>query len=219
MDFDAHSYDGVAYFYDELAALYSLGRIEASKQSQIATLSSAERVLFAGVGRGRDAIAAARRGVAVTAVDLSPSMLRRFSRGLAREALRAESIEGDVANHHPDVLYDTVVAHYFLNLFEIDQAAAMLSILLRLVRPGGRLMLADFAPGDGGAAAHWISEVYYRPVNWIAWALGFCALHPIPNYPDLIEAAGARVCSVTRFPVIRGLASPAYQSIVAERIE
>ncbi|MCP4905994.1 MAG: class I SAM-dependent methyltransferase [bacterium] len=218
MEFGAHSYDGVAYCYDELASLYSLGRIEMSKQSQIGSLSPTERVLFAGVGRGRDAIAAARCGVAVTAIDLSPIMLGRFSRGLEREALRAEAIEGDVASHHPELLYDTVVAHYFLNLFEIDRAAAMLSILCRLVRPGGRLIFADFAPGEGGTAARWITEAYFRPVNWVAWAFGFCALHPIPDYPDLIERAGARIRTVSRFPVIPGLANPAYQSVVAERI-
>ncbi len=218
MEFDAHSYDGVAYVYDELASVYSLGQIEASKQSQIQTLSASERVLFAGVGCGRDAIPAIRRGAAVTAIDLSPIMLRRFSATLRREALDAESIQGDVAKHRPDVLYDTVVAHYFLNLFDVDGAAAMLSILCRLVRPGGRLMFADFAPSEAGGAARWITEAYYRPVNWIAWALGLCALHPIPDYPELIEGAGARVLSVTRFPVIPGLDHPAYQSVVAERV-
>jgi len=176
-------------------------------------------VLFAGVGRGRDAIVTARRGVQVTAVDLSPRMLGRFSRALEREGLQAQVIEGDVAKHRPEILYDTVVAHYFLNLFDIDQSAAMLMILCRLVRPGGRLIFADFAPAEGGVAGRWITEAYYRPVNWIAWLLGLCAIHPIPDYPDLIEPAGARIQSVTRFPVIPGLSNPAYQSIVAERIE
>ena len=219
MGFAAHSYEAVASFYDELAAIYSRGRIEASKRCQIESLTSGERVLFAGVGRGSEAVEAAGRGAQVTAIDLSPGMLGRFSRALEREGLHARTIEADVAKHRPDVLYDTVVAHYFLNLFDIDQSEAMLSILCRLVRPGGRLIFADFAPGEGGAVGSWITEAYYRPVNRIAWLLGLCAIHPIPDYPRLIEAAGARVRSVTRFPVVPGFSSPAYQSIVAERIE
>jgi ubiquinone/menaquinone biosynthesis C-methylase UbiE len=69
MESGAHSYDGVAAIYDELAGLYSFGRIEASKQIEIASLAPQERVLFAGVGRGSEAVEAARRGAHVTAVD------------------------------------------------------------------------------------------------------------------------------------------------------
>ena len=218
MDFDSHSYDGVATFYDELAALYSLGRIEASKRSPIESFSAKERVLFAGVGRGSEAIAAVRRGVAVTAIDVSARMLGRFSQALERERLEAETIRGDVADHRPDALYDTVVAHYFLNLFDAQRAAAMLSVLARLVRPGGRMLFADFAPAQGRFVGRWVTEAYYRPVNWVAWSLGLCALHPIPDYRSLIEGAGGQVRSVTRFPVIPEFANPAYQSIVAERV-
>jgi demethylmenaquinone methyltransferase/2-methoxy-6-polyprenyl-1,4-benzoquinol methylase len=217
MGFDAHSYERVAFVYDALAGLYSFGRIEASKQIQIESIVPGERVLFAGVGRGREAIRAARRGAVVTAVDLSSRMLGHFARGIVREGLAADSIEGDVADHDPSVLYDTVFAHYFLNLFDADAAPAMLAILAQKVRPGGRLILADFAPACGGRVAGCVTEAYYRPVNWIAWALGFCALHSIPDYPKLIEGVGARVESITRFPLIPGLADPAYQSIVARR--
>jgi ubiquinone/menaquinone biosynthesis C-methylase UbiE len=219
MGSDVHSYDRVAAVYDEIAGLYSFGRIEASKRIHIDALASQERVLFVGVGRGREAIRAARRGAEVTVIDLSPRMLARFASGLRRAGARAESILGNVEDHHPEKRYDTVFAHYFLNLFDSVGAAEMLAVLMELVRPGGRLIFADFAPGGGGVAGQWITEAYYRPVNWIAWALGYCALHPILDYPKLIEGVGARVRTVNRFPLVRGFASPAYQSIVAERIQ
>ena len=85
------------------------------------------------------------------------------------------------------------------------------------MRPGGRLIFADFATGQGGSVGRWLAAAYYRPANWIAWALGFCALHPIPDYQQMVEAAGGRVTSVIRYPLVRGLANPAYHSIVAER--
>lgn len=216
-DLGVYSYEAVAGFYDELAAAYSLGRIEASKQCRIDTLVAGERVLFAGAGRGRDAVAAARRGAAVTAVDLSPAMLARLDDALASEGLRAELVEGDAVAHRAAAPYDTVFAHYFLNLFEQDRALEAFKTLFELVRPGGRLVLADFAPGEGGRAGRWLTAAYYRPVNWIAWALGFCALHPILDYETMVEEAGGRVVSVIRYPLFRGLANPAYHSIVAER--
>jgi len=215
-DLARYSYEAVAAFYDELAALYSLGRIEESKQSRMDLLVPGERVLFAGAGRGSDAIAAARRGAVVTAVDLSPRMLRRLAADLAREGLQADLVEADIATHRAATPYDTVVAHYFLNLFAPDEAAEAFSVLCGLVRPGGRLIFADFAGGQGSVLGRWLAAAYYRPANWIAWALGFCALHPIPDYEAMVEESGGQVLSVRRYPLVPGLASPAYHSIVAQ---
>ena len=215
--FDTHSYDSVAWCYDELAGIYSLGRIGRSKHESIASLEPGERVLFAGVGRGREAIEAARRGVRVSAVDLSPRMLARFSRATQGETLTANAVLGDVALHRPEELYDAVVANYFLNLFDAEHAMSMLEKLCALVRPGGSLQFADFAPHEGGGVSRWLTEAYYRPVNWIGWGLGYCALHAIPDYPRMLASLGIRVRSVRRFPLLWG-GNPAFVTISAERI-
>lgn len=217
MRFDDYPYDAVAFLYDELAAAYSLGRIRRSKQSQLAAIARGDRVLYAGVGRGSDALLAARFGARVTAIDLSPRMLARFERRLAREGLEARLIHGDVADHAPDFEYDVVVANYFLNLFDVARAREMLRRLSGLVRRGGLLMLADFARPAGGGVARALTSAYYRPVNAIAWALGFCALHPILDHARLLEPLGFRIRSERRFPVLLGV-NPAYVSIVAERV-
>ncbi len=217
MRFDEYPYDVVAALYDELAALYSLGRIRRSKEVQLAAIAKGDRVLYAGVGRGADALLAARFGARVTAIDLSPHMLARFERRLAREGLEAELIEGDVADHRPVADYDAVVANYFLNLFDVPRARDMIRRLGGLVRRGGVLMLADFAQASGGGLARALTSAYYRPVNGIAWAMGLCALHPILDYVRLLEPLGFRIRSERRFPVLLGV-NPAYVSIVAERV-
>lgn len=216
--FGAHPYGAVAAVYDELATLYSLAAIDRSKRAGVEALTPGERVLFAGVGRGKDALLALRRGVRVTAIDLAPAMLARFRAALARAGLEARTIEGDVADHRPDEPYDAVVAHYFLNLWDAETAGAMLVRLRMLLRPGGRLVLADFAPPSGGLVARVLTAAYYRPIDWIAWALGFCALHPILDYAALLPAAGYRLVRTQRFPVLFG-ENPAYVSIVAERVD
>ncbi len=217
MRFDEYSYGSLAAVYDWLAAVYSRGQIAASKRIQLESIESNDRVLYAGVGCGEDALLAARFGARVTAIDLAPEMLERLSKQLVREGLDCELICGDASAHKPEELYDVVVANYFLNLFDVERARVMLRHLGELVKPGGTLLLADFALPQGGPVARAITELYYRPVNWIAWALGFCALHPILDYARLIEPMGFRIISERRLPVLLGV-NPAYISSVAHRI-
>jgi len=94
MRFDEYSYGPVAGFYDWLAAFYSRGQIGASKRGQLEVIESGDRVLYAGVGRGADALMAARFGAHVTGVDLAPEMLERLAKQFAREDLEAELICG-----------------------------------------------------------------------------------------------------------------------------
>jgi len=217
MRFDDYSYGPIAGVYDLLAGLYSRGQIGASKRVQLDSIESGDRVLYAGAGTGEEILLAARFGAQVTAIDLADAMLQRVSKGFAREGLPSELICGDVASHQPTELYDVVVANYFLNLFDVERARAMARHLCGLVKPGGKLLITDFALPVGGPVNRLISEVYYRPVNWIAWALGFCALHPILDHACLIEPMGFRIRSARRFPVLFG-ANPAYVSIVAQRV-
>jgi demethylmenaquinone methyltransferase/2-methoxy-6-polyprenyl-1,4-benzoquinol methylase len=195
MRFDEYSYGTIARFYDWLAGVYSRGQIAASKRGQLDEIECGDRVLYAGVGTGQDALRAVRAGARVTAIDLAPEMLERFAKQLAREDLDAELVCGDVSVYKPSGLYDVVVANYFLNLFDVEHAREMLRHLCERA----------------------ITEIYYRPVNWSAWALGFCALHPILDYARLLEPMGFRVRSERRLPVFLG-ANPAYVSIVGRRV-
>ena len=54
-----YDYGAVAFCYDELAALYSLGQIARSKQIFLETLSPGDSVLVAGAGRGALGLGAA----------------------------------------------------------------------------------------------------------------------------------------------------------------
>jgi ubiquinone/menaquinone biosynthesis C-methylase UbiE len=217
MRFDEYSYGSIALIYDWVAGVYSRGQIAASKRLQLDAIKCEDRVLYAGVGRGADALLAARFGARVTAIDLAPQMLERLSKRLTREGLVSELICGDVSNHKPGDLYDVVVANYFLNLFDADHAREMIRKLAEFVKPGGALLLTDFALPEGGPVARALTESYYRPVNWLASVFGFCALHPIHDYARLIEPMGFRIRSERRLPVLLGT-NPAYVSIVADRV-
>jgi ubiquinone/menaquinone biosynthesis C-methylase UbiE len=207
-----YDYGAVAFCYDELAALYSLGRIARSKQAFLAALSPGDSVLVAGAGRGADVLAAARAGAEVTAVDRSGAMLGRLRSAADREGLRISCVESSIETAALAARYDHVVAHYFLNCFAEPEARALLRVLVGRVRPGGRLHLADFAPARGGRLARIVTGLYYGAVNLAGWAVGVCALHPIPDLCAWLEAEGLPVEAATRFPIGPG-PLPAYWSV------
>jgi len=215
--FDRYGYGPVSAVYDEIARLYSLGRIDETKRLSTSVLKPGDRVLYPGVGTGREAFAAVALGASVTAVDLSSKMLGRFRNDLETAGLRAELIEADVSHFRPETVYDVVVANYFLNLFEASRAIAMLDQLAGWLRPGGLLVISDFARPSGSLCGRALSEFYYRPVNAIAWMLSLCALHPILDYPSMLDPKRFRIRSVRRIPLWRGQ-NPAYISLVAERL-
>jgi demethylmenaquinone methyltransferase/2-methoxy-6-polyprenyl-1,4-benzoquinol methylase len=206
----------VARCYEALARIYSRGRIAAAKASQIEEMRPGQRALYAGVGCGEDAVLAARRGVRLSAVDLSPAMLRALRVRLDGEGLAGELIRGDVLDHRGEEPYDVVAANFFLNVFAEEVMLRVLAHLASQVRPGGKLLVADFAPPVRPGARAWIHALYYRPANLAAWALGLCALHPIYDYAPAAERLGLRLGARRRFCL--GRAGPElYESLVFER--
>lgn len=108
-----------------------------------------ESLLDAGTGTGRMLELLAprvRRGVGV---DVSPEML-----AIARDRLErahANHCQVRLADIHrlpfpPDLAFDVALFHQVLHYLDDPQAAVM--EVARLLKPGGRLLIADFAPHD-----------------------------------------------------------------------
>jgi cyclopropane fatty-acyl-phospholipid synthase-like methyltransferase len=211
-----YSHERVAGCYEALARLYSRDRIAAAKASQIEKMRAGDRVLYAGVGQGEDALLAARRGVQLSAVDLSPAMLGTLRGRLEGEGLAGELILGEVLDHRGAEPYDIVVANFFLNVFGAEVMPRVLAHLASLVRPGGKLLVADFTPPRGERDRAWIRVLHYRPLNLAAWALGLCALHPIYDYVPVAEGVGLVLRGRQGFRPWRG-AGELYESLLFER--
>lgn len=110
-----------------------------------------EKVLDVATGSGNGALAAARRAWGnTTGLDFVPALLERARERAAAERLEIEFVEGD-AQELPfeDASFDVVMSIYGV-MFAPDQEKAA-SELLRVVKPGGRIGLASWAP-DGGLA-------------------------------------------------------------------
>ncbi len=184
----SRNYDAVASFYEGLAHLYSVGLIRRAKKVEFKYLKPGQRVLYLGVGSGEEAVMAAAKGCSVTAIDLSPRMIERLRRRLAKKDLSAELIAGDALKHQPEQPYDAVCGNYFFNVFNRTDMPLVLDYAKGLVKPGGRLMIADMAPPSGVTAP--LTWLYLKLGLGFFWMLRLASNHPIYDYAAYGKQAG-----------------------------
>jgi demethylmenaquinone methyltransferase/2-methoxy-6-polyprenyl-1,4-benzoquinol methylase len=197
------SYDRVAKLYDTAAHLYSGGQIRALKAAQIGELQPGQRILYAGVGDGEDAVLAANRQVTLTLLDLSQGMLDRAAAKF--QAVDAEGcievVCSDVLRHERPGHYDIVVANFFLNVFTEPMMEAVLARLATMLKPGGKLLIGDFSYPRGWITTRAMQRAYYYVSMFSFWLLGGTPLHPIYDYPQYFDAANLRSAGSQRFKV------------------
>ncbi len=139
------------YFADHAHDWDELRRLHSSEESVEAALSSAlgerplGRLLDTGTGTGRMAELFAMRADHIVALDKSLAMLR-----VARAKLQhlppgqVELMQGDFAElPFADESFDTVLFHQVLHFAQTP--ATVLAEAARVMRPGGRIAIVDFA--------------------------------------------------------------------------
>ncbi|MBS1188616.1 MAG: hypothetical protein H6R10_408 [Rhodocyclaceae bacterium] len=95
------------------------------------------RVLDFGCGLGNLALAAARNGCPVVALDGSPTAIRQLAGTSAREGLALEAIEADLGSYCVAGEFDTAVSIGLLMFLDCGAARHQLARLQDCVRPGG----------------------------------------------------------------------------------
>ncbi len=105
-----------------------------------------DRVLDVGCGTGTllrawaDAVGDA---AGLAGIDLDPAMIARARRKLPGADLRVASA---TALPYPDAAFDRLLCTFVLHHLDTAGKRAALSEMRRVLRPGGRLLLADFGP-------------------------------------------------------------------------
>ena len=129
-------------------AIRSLHVAESQVEARMTALLGADigRLVDIGTGTGRMIELFAPRAAHATGIDRSPEMLR-VARAKLDGRPGVDLRQGDIAAlPMADGSADTVILHQVLHFIPAPEAA--LAEAARLLAPGGRILIADFAPHD-----------------------------------------------------------------------
>lgn len=178
--------DSFLRFYDPLTAALGVARLHRALIDQ-AGLAAGQRVLEIGCGTGNLSIRVKRThpDVEVVGSDPDPLALARAQRKARR--LTAIRFERGYAQRlpYPDAGFDRVFSSLMLHHLDQDTKAAAADEILRVLRPGGSLHLADFTGN-----AHERSGLHGRLMARRMTKSGHVADNLDNGIPRLFNAAG-----------------------------
>jgi len=170
--------------YDEIADFYEQRSGQTVRDPATAALLdlagevSGLRLLEVACGPGRVARELARRGAALTGLDISAALLARARAYEAAEPLGIRYLHADVTTGGvlEGEVFDGVVCNY--GLTDIDDLDGLLANVARLLRPGGwfvfSLLHPCFPGWDSDAPSSWPPDRgYYEEGWWLASNTGY----------------------------------------------
>jgi SAM-dependent methyltransferase len=173
----------------------------------LAELRPGEVVLDIGCGGGRDLILAARRvgpGGHVIGLDANPDMLALAEANLAQAGVtNARPVAGEMeAIPLPDASVDVILSNCVINL-SLDKGRA-LAEAFRVLRPGGRLAVADMA--WDGDPARLPAALRQDREQWAGCVAGALSLDEYRRHLAAAGFTGVEIASSEPYAVVEGVA-------------
>ncbi|MBZ5615782.1 MAG: class I SAM-dependent methyltransferase [Acidobacteriia bacterium] len=183
--------------YDWAVKVMTAGRIDRIKDRIAQTIHAGERVLDIGCGTGTLVERCLRRGAYVTGLDSSEFMLKEAEKhciaagGSSRSTLVRDSVT-QLRKHFPAESFDVITSTMALGEFPHEYLDYILGDCRRLLRPGGRLIIADEVWPERP-----VVRVLYGIGLALCWIPQFVLLRrapfPIRRLAETIRAAGFEV--------------------------
>jgi SAM-dependent methyltransferase len=178
--------------------------------TMLAELKPGEIVLDLGSGAGLDVLLSARRvspGGHAYGVDMTDEMLELANRNRDRGRVKnATFLKGTIEDVPlPDASVDVVISNCVINLAE--DKGAVIREAFRLLRPGGRLAVADMVELDA------LDPIVKKSLDH--WAGCLSGTIPIDRYRDALAGAGFvdvefNVHATEQMPAVDGKIGSAY---------
>lgn len=158
-----------------------------------AALSNATgRLLMLGLGPGTDLMFLPATVTSVAAVEPEAPFRRMASRLAERRGVPVDIVEGAGESiPFPDNSFDS--AHIGLVLCSVDDVAATLAEIRRVLVPGGRLVVLEHVRGHGATGR--FQDLIAKPWSWLA---GGC--EPNRRTLEAIAAAGFETTALRSIP-------------------
>jgi SAM-dependent methyltransferase len=167
------------------------------------------RLLMVGLGPGTDLKFVPAAVTSVAAVEPVAAFRRAASRLAHRHGIAIDIVDGAGESiPFPDNSFDSV--HIGLVLCSVDDVAATLGEIRRVLVPRGRLVVLEHVRGDGATGR--LQDLVAGPWSWFA-----AGCHPNRRTVDAIAAAGFDTAGLRRVrtpvpfpckPHLQGFASP-----------
>jgi ubiquinone/menaquinone biosynthesis C-methylase UbiE len=140
------------------------------------------RLLMVGLGPGTDLMFLPAAVTSVAAVEPEPTMRRMASALARRHGIAVDIVDGiGESIPFPDNSFDSV--HVGLVLCSVDDVAATLGEIRRVLAPGGRLVVHEHVRGNGAMGR--FQDLIAEPWSWLA-----SGCKPNRRTIDAIAAAG-----------------------------
>ncbi len=186
--------------YDFGIRLLSLGRIGRVQARMAEQVGAGEHVLDIGCGTGSLTLRCAGRAARVTGIDISPQML-----DMAREKVEAAGLEDqielremsaiDLDEAFGDGSFDAIVSSLVFSELSEDEQGFVLRECHRLLRDGGRLVIADeVVPRSWPLRL--LSRVLRLPLVVLTYILTQTTTRAVAGLEEKIAGAGFAVRAV-----------------------
>jgi SAM-dependent methyltransferase len=150
------------------------------------------RLLILGLGPGTDLKFLPAAVTSVAAVEPEAPFRRMATRLAERRGIAADIVEGTGESiPFPDNSFDSV--HVGLVLCSVDDVAATLDEIRRVLVPGGRLVVLEHVRGEGATGR--LQDLIAKPWSWLA-----SGCEPNRRTLDAIAAAGFDTTSLHSIP-------------------
>lgn len=185
--------------YDTGIRLLTGGSLERAYERLAGNVTNGSKVLDIGCGTGALTMRAAQRGAAVKGIDVNPQMLEIARRRVAGAGLdgKVELNEAGIAELGGEVAqsYDVITSGLCFSELSEDELSFTLREAMRLLKPGGVLLVADEVVPES-LTMKILNSLIRIPVKVVTYIITQATTKAVRHLPDKVQRAGFSIVSV-----------------------